>query len=222
MYARDLPKVQLRKEMNDVRINGVEQAIGVIATSERQLRDELLKRLVLPNLIYLRGGNSMQVGQSGWYSSQSTAAKPFSAPAFAQFSVPVDCGAWYDEETDERDGLIFRFFAKRAWLYLEPPARRCRLEFIAPFAILPEAFVDLRIWVGDIPMSLVRDEADRYGRTRFVADISQLVLAYLQMAERVRIDFECRITGVPALLYIGSNDQRRLSCAISRPRFVEI
>ncbi|NLA18974.1 hypothetical protein GPU89_20535 [Burkholderia cepacia] len=200
----------------------MEQVIGMFATSERLLRDELLKRFVLPNLIYLRGGNSMQVGQSGWYSAQSAVAKPFSAPVPAQFNVPVDCDAWYGEETDERDGLNFRFFAKRAWLYLEPPASRCRLEFIVPFAILPEALMDLRVWVGDIPMSLVRDEADRHGRARIVADISPPVLAYFKMAERVRIDFECRIAGVPALLYAGSNDQRRLSCAISRPRFVEI
>ncbi|KVH43874.1 hypothetical protein WJ39_01715 [Burkholderia diffusa] len=193
----------------------------MLSMNERQLRAELLERLVLPNLVYLRGGNSMQVGQSGWYSTQST-IEPLAASMSAQFTVPVECDAWYGEEIDERDGLVFRFFAKRAWLYLAPPARRCRLEFIAPFAILTEAWDNLRVWVGDIRMPLVRDEADRHGRARYVAEISPEVLAYAQMAERVRIDFECLITGVPALLYAASNDQRRLSCAISRPRFVEI
>lgn len=207
--------------MNDVRINGVERIAGTLAASDRQLRDELLNRLVLPNLVYLRGGNSMQFGQNGWYSSQS-AAEPIGASRSVQFGVPSDCGAWYGEETDERDGLVFRFFAKRAWFYLTPPARPCRLEFTSPFAILPEAWSNLRVWVGDIRMPLVRDEADRYGRTRFVAEILPQVLAYMQMTERARVDFACSIAGVPALLYTGSNDQRRLSCAISRPRFVEV
>lgn len=207
--------------MNEVRINGAEKVAGTLAASERQLRDELLSHLVLPNLVYLRGGNSMQFGQNGWYSAQSTAEPP-GASRSVQFGVPSDCCAWYGEEIDERDGLVFRFFAKRAWLYLTPPARPCRLEFTVPFAILPDAWSDLRVWVGDIRMPLVRDEADRYERARFVADISPQVLTYMQMTERVRVDFACLIAGVPALLYAGSTDQRRLSCAISRPRFVEV
>jgi hypothetical protein len=208
--------------MNDTRINGVEKIGGTLAASERQLREELLNRLVLPNLVYLRGGNSTQFGQNGWYSAQSTAEPIGGDMRSAQFAVPNECSTWFDEETDGRDGLVFRFFAKRAWIYLTPPVRCCRLEFTVPFTIVPEALSDLHVWIGDIRVPLIRNEADRYGRARFVAEVLPQVLTYMQMTERVRVDFSCSITGVPALLYAGSADQRRLSCAISRPRFVEV
>ena len=207
--------------MNDVRINAVERIAPTLAATEDKLREDLLERLVLSNLVYLRRGNSVQFGQNGWFAAQSTVELP-AENDLARFPVPTECRTWHSHEFDDRTGLVFRFFVKRAWFYLPAPKHRCRLELIVPFAVVPEALNALQAWVGDVRVALMRDDADRFGRTRFLAEISPPLFAYMQMAERVRIDLECAITGVPALLYRGSNDQRRLFCAISRPRFVEI
>lgn len=201
--------------------NASNELVSILKHRDTVIRDEIVNKFVIPNKAFLRNGNGMTVGESGWYAAQHAPGTQYAQPP-DPFPVPTECHAWYNAEIDSRDGLIFRFFVRQAWLYLVPPKRSCAVEITVPFALIPEAITALRLAIADVPLSIEQIESDRFDRQRYRALVPDILLSCFSLTERVRLDIQTPISGKPMLLYAGSTDSRRLSCAISLPRFIEI
>ena len=205
----------------DSEFNGFRQVHEAFGKGDDALRQVLVDKVVLPNMAYLRNGNTMAVGQQGWYAAVSPTGLRNKQLAPDPFPVPPECRTWHDRETDQRDGLCFRFFNKRAWLYLEPPRVSGHIEFIVPYFLMPEVLENIDIWIADVRVAWRFALNDGQSRARVIVDIPPRLFDYMQIAERVRLDIGCRITGIPRVLFKNAKDSRRLSCAVSFPRFVQ-
>jgi hypothetical protein len=195
---------------------GTDDLRRVLASESLQLRQEVLKKLVLPNKNALRSGNNKRVGDEGWYTAIA-ATLPISSDC-PDFEIPSECANWYLPERDERGNLVFRFFNRTAWLWLPVPKRACNLEFLVVHTLMSEAVGALKVTVNEIRMAIENRGLDSFGRAQLTVQIPDRTWEFLAGAERLRFQIDCPISGVPSMMYKGSTDTRRLSCAITFPR----
>jgi hypothetical protein len=135
----------------------------------------------------------------------------------ARFPVPADCSYWHAAETDRRDGMVMRFFARQAWCDVVVKPSDLAVTLTVHHEVLPEASRELTVrWKG---FDLLRSDQvthDAIGRKQLRF---QLPVAALPRSSTVgRLELHCQSVAVPALLNSTSRDQRQLSLALSRPR----
>jgi hypothetical protein len=181
------------------------------------LRQDLLDKVLVPNMYRLRGGNRKHVGQAGWYT-------PYDPGSAARQYMPADLDApviephnhWFVPEVDARDGLAFQFFAGRAWRDMAAPRAACALECVIPFLVMAEALDQLSVHIDGQAAALDVSRRDLFGR-----HIARIVVpAALCGGDTIRVEFRCGVVATPGHLYAGSTDTRRLSLALSALNYV--
>jgi hypothetical protein len=187
--------------------------------ADRQLRQDLLRTVLMPNLPFLRGGNAARWSEPGWCTAldvpaleQGQARLP---TGHAHFPVPADCGFWYEPEQDPRDGTWFRFFYREAWLDMVLPSSGV-LEVTVPFVVNAEAIDGLSAEIEGHRLPCRRRDADASGRQRLHLELPSGPQATLRTPRRIR--FASPVTRVPAEVHAGSTDGRQLSLALAWPR----
>jgi hypothetical protein len=191
----------------------------LIAQHGDALKEELLHTIVLPNLSRLRGGNNTRWNETGWYSALDDVALcrvSVNHDRAAGFPVPTDCGKWHSVEKDSRNGEVFRFFYEEAWLDLVAPAVPCTLSFTVPHVVMPEALEQLAIRVCDRPVAhSTRPQKDACASVTIV--LNSELIERSRIMGRLHVTLCTPIVAVPALIYKGSTDRRRLSLAVTCP-----
>jgi hypothetical protein len=198
-----------------------EAADRIMFDFDLQVRQELLKQVLWPNLALMRAGNNTPWNQNGWLQALEGEALDTAIAASQTrlpFPVPHDCAAWYPSEADARDGRVFRFFRQRAWLHLTPLAAVTHLELTVAHAVHQDAIDTLRVWASGESLMLVQRISDDFGRT--VLRYARSILA--PFTGTIELHLSCPVVDIPAKLYPGSTDPRLLSLAVCEPVFCQI
>lgn len=181
-----------------------------VARTLAALREEIVA-VVAEGDRHLRAVPVTEHDRSGWYGiaqAHELAAMGYPVSRLElEYPVPAECPWWHDAEVDGRDGRLFRFFARNAWLVLSF-AGRGRLEVVVPHGLNGAAMDSLRVLLNGVERVASRS-FDRHGRRvlRFNARFTP--------GDVLR--FECDVADVPAHLYPAASDARLLSVAIARP-----
>lgn len=190
----------------------------LMAGHAEALKEDLLRKVVLPRLARLRAGNGTRWNEAGWYAAldaqQLAAFAALGTPEDGPFAPDPGQGNWYPAET-AGDGRVFRFFHHAAWLTLAAPAGAAVLCFDVPHAVLPEALAGLRVTVDGKAVAHTLSQPDAHVE----APVGAALLA--DAGRFLRIGFETPVAAVPALVYPGSVDRRLLSLAVTMPAWRE-
>ena len=182
---------------------------------DEQLRETVCAELAEPDLPSLRGAEEPCWDEAAWYApagQERTRQKPF--------PVPRACHGWHGIERDPRNGALFRFFTRHAWLSIAAPAGPATLHFTVPHAALPEALERLRLGVCGVPVEL-RQAPYPDACCEVTVELDDTLVALVRRAGRLTLSLTSPVVARPSLLYPGSRDSRQLTLAITQPRLRE-
>jgi hypothetical protein len=188
----------------------------LVAESDAQLRRHLVSRATQP-LSTMRAGGSVSHGRAGWYSARESfelAAMGFSiAPLELEFPAPVACPSWHAAELDVKQGLVFRFFVRSAWVSLVPPAEATGVRVRVVFGLHAQAIAETAVALDGAAIAFTSEHEPLGSRT-----VDLYFAAAAPAALKLHVG--CAHAGVPARLYPGSTDHRLLSAAIAKPEWL--
>jgi len=182
---------------------------------DQQLREEVCAELAEADVPGLDGASGGCWDQAAWYApagQERARQKPF--------PVPRACHGWHGIERDPRNGALFRFFTRHAWLSIPAPAGPATLCFTVPHVALPEALERLRLGVCGVPVEYLQTPCPD-ACCEVTVELCDTLVALVRRAGRLTLSLTSPVVARPSLLNPGSRDSRQLTLAITQPRLRE-